>query len=145
MGLNQAFDISVSAIEANRLALEAINSNIANISTTRSIDGGPYHRRFVVFEEQPLRFDQLLQSAQNKLETNAGGVHAKMTQDDIAPFEKVYNPGHPDADPSGYVTMPNVNLAKEMVDLVEKSKLYEANITAFNATKKMVTDTLSIQ
>jgi flagellar basal-body rod protein FlgC len=145
MGIDQAFDVSYSAIEANRLALEAINSNIANIGTTRSIDGGPYRRRFVLMEEEPLSFEKMLTKAENRLNSYGGGVHGKIIEDNITPFQKVYNPGHPDADANGFVEMPNVNLAREMVDLVEKSKLYEANITAFNATKKMATDTLSIQ
>ncbi len=145
MGINNAFEISVSAIEANRLALEVINSNIANIDSTRSLDGGPYRRRFVLMEENPLEFSKILSKEQARYGLNSsGGVTAKIMEDS-APFQKVYNPSHPDADSRGYVSMPNVDLAKEMVDLVEKSKLYEANITAFNATKKMATDTLSIQ
>ena len=75
----------------------------------------------------------------------SGGVEVAEVAEDQAPFTKVYNPSHPDADVQGYVSMPNVNLSDEMVDMVYVSRLYEANITAFNATKKMMQDTLQIQ
>jgi flagellar basal-body rod protein FlgC len=142
--LNQAFDISVSAINAERLHLELISSNIANANTTRTITGEPYRRRVAVMSEKPLRsFAEELAYARLKLE--GGGVEVTDVVEDQTPFQRVFNPGHPDADSQGYVNMPNVDLAREMVDMVYASKLYEANITAFNATKKMMQDTLQIQ
>ena len=145
MGLDQALEISVSGIEAERRAMELISSNIANISTTRTIYGGPYRRKIAVLQEKPLSFEQLLSQAEAKVNNASGGVEVADVVDDMTPFQKVYKPGHPDADEQGFVQMPNVNLSDEMVDMIYVSKLYDANINTFNATKKMVTDTLTIQ
>ncbi len=145
MSLDQALEISVSGIEAERRAMELISSNIANISTTRTIYGGPYRRKIAVFQEKPLTFEQVLSAAEARVNNAAGGVEVADVVDDMSPFQKVYKPGHPDADEQGFVQMPNVNLSDEMVDMIYVSKLYEANINAYNATKKMVTDTLTIQ
>ncbi len=145
MSLDQALEISVSGIEAERRAMELISSNIANISTTRTIYGGPYRRKIAVMQEKPLSFDQVLARAEAKVNGAAGGVEVADVVEDMSPFQKVYKPGHPDADEQGFVQMPNVNLSDEMVDMIYVSKLYEANINAYNATKKMVTDTLTIQ
>ncbi|NQU16930.1 MAG: flagellar basal body rod protein FlgC [Candidatus Saganbacteria bacterium] len=136
MGLNQALDISVSAIRAEGRHMEIISSNIANINTTRTLGGGPYRRRVVMFEE-------VLASASQKL--SQGGVKAEQIVEDPSPLQKVYNPSHPDADSSGFVSMPNVSLSKEMVDMIYSSKLYEANITVYNATKQMMKETLQLQ
>lgn len=144
MGLNEALDISVSGIEAERRTMELISSNIANVNTTRTVFGGPYRRKIAVLSEKPVSFSDELYKAELKLSSEGGGVEVADVAEDITPFQKVYNPGHPDADPQGYVSMPNVNLSNEMVDLVFTSRLYEANITAFNATKKMMQDTLQL-
>ena len=147
MGLNQALEISVSGVEAQRRTMELISSNIANISTTRTIYGGPYRRRIAVLGEKQLSFQDELARAEGKLvpSLSGGGVEVRDVVEDQTPLQKVYNPGHPDADQQGNVLMPNVNTATEMVDMVYVSKLYEANITAFNATKKMLQDTLQLQ
>ncbi len=145
MGLDQALAISVSGIEAERRTMELISSNIANISTTRTIYGGPYRRKIAVLQEKPLSFEQVLSQAEAKINNAVGGVEVADVVEDMTPFQKVYKPGHPDADEQGFVQMPNVNLSDEMVEMVYVSKLYEANINTFNATKKMVSDTLTIQ
>lgn len=145
MGLEQVYDISVSAIEAERTNMELIASNIANINTTRSLSGGPYRRKIAIFEEIPLTFDQALVDAEKKENSKMGGVKVKQIVEDQTPFQTVYNPSHPDADKNGFVQMPNVKLSKEMTDMVETSKMYEANIAIANTTKKMVMDTLQIQ
>ncbi len=142
MGLNQAMDISVSAIDANRQNMEIISSNLANIQTTRTAQGGPYRRKIPVFSERPLEFSAALSIAESKM---SGGIEMTDVIEDPTPFQKVYNPGHPDADSDGYVSLPNVSMAKEMVDMVYVEKLYEANITAYNATKQMAQTTLQIQ
>ena len=141
MGFDQALDISVSAIEAQRRTMELISSNLANVNTTRTIFGGPYRRKVAILGEKPISFYQELERAESRL---AGGVEVQDVVEDQTPFPKVYNPGHPDADAQGYVSMPNVNLSEEMVDMIFTSKLYEANITAFNTTKKMMQDTLQL-
>ncbi len=142
MGLMQAFDISVTGINAERTQMELIASNIANINSTRTIYGGPYRRKIPVFAEQPLTFGEALNRAEARL--SGGGVNLVGVADDMSAFPRIYDPGHPDADSEGYVSLPNVSMSKEMVDLVYASRLYEANITMFNATKKMVQDTLLI-
>jgi len=142
MGLNQALDISVSGISAERVAMELIASNIANINTTRTAFGGPYRRRIAVMGEEPVSFDTYLVRAQEQV---GGGVEVVDIVEDQSPFQRVYKPGHPDADAQGFVDLPNVDLSTEMVDMMYASRLYEANITAFNATKKMMQDTLQIQ
>lgn len=142
MGLDDAFDVSVSGINASRVNMEIISSNLANINTTRTLSGGPYRRKIAVFGEKQLSFNRALSKAQEKI---GGGVDVVDIVDDETPFPKVYKPGHPDADKDGFVSLPNVSMSKEMVDMVYVSKMYEANITVFNATKKMAQDTLQIQ
>ncbi len=143
MGLDNALAISVSGVTAERTHMELISSNIANISTTRSLSGGPYRRKEAVFSEKALSFDQELSAAERKMQS--GGVEVQDVVEDKSAFNKVYNPSHPDADAQGFVKTPNVDMSKEMVDMVYASKLYEANITTYNATKKMMQDTLQIQ
>ena len=144
MGLNQAMDISVTGLQAQRVTMELIASNLANINTTRTVYGGPYRRRVAVLAEQPLSFETALSKAQAKISGGGAGVEVVDVVEDATPFQKVYNPGHPDADEQGYVSLPNVNYSQEMVDMVYVSRLYEANITAFNATKKMMQDTMQL-
>jgi flagellar basal-body rod protein FlgC len=143
MGLNRAMDISISGIEAQRVTMELIASNIANINTTRTIYGGPYRRRIPVLSEKSLSFAEELRRAEGKIV--GGGVEVQDVVEDTAPFQKVYKPGHPDADAQGFVSLPNVDLSKEMVDLMYSQRLFEANVTSFNATKKMMQDTLQLQ
>ncbi len=145
MGLNNAMDISVSGINAERNHMEMISSNIANIDTTKTSDGGTYKRKIAVYYEKPLSFGTELEKAQRKIEGLSGGVDVKAVDDNTTPMQRVYNPSHPDADENGYVTLPNVSIATEMTDLVYTSKVYEANVNMFNATKKMIQDTLQIQ
>jgi len=142
MGINQAMDISVSGINVNRIHMEIIASNLANINTTRTLQGGAYRRKIPVFSEKPIEFAQALSSAEKKL---SGGIEVADIADDPTPMQRVYSPGHPDADAEGYLSLPNVSLSKEMIDMVYVSKLYEANITVYNASKRMASETLSIQ
>lgn len=142
MGLDQAMQISVDGINASRIHMEIISSNLANINTTRTSLGGPYKRKIPVYAEKPIEFSEVLSSAQQKI---SGGIEVVDIAEDATPLQKVFNPGHPDADKDGYVSMPNVSMSKEMVDMVYVSKIYEANITAYNATKRMAQETLQIQ
>ena len=146
MGLNRAFDISVSGITAAKIKEEIIASNRANIDTTRSITGGPYRRKMVVIGEKQLSFSDILANENEKIYGNkfSGGVDVVDIVDDTSPFQKVFKPGHPDADENGYFRLPNVSMSEEMIDLVYTSRVYQANITAFNATKKMAQDTLQL-
>lgn len=143
MGLNQALNISAAGINVEARNMEIIASNIANINTTRTFGGGPYRRRISLIEEKQLSFSQELDRANAKL--SGGGATVGTIVEDSSPLPKVYNPSHPDADSFGFVSMPNVSMSKEMVDMIYSSKLYEANITVYNATKQMIRDTLQLQ
>jgi flagellar basal-body rod protein FlgC len=146
MGLDRSLEISVSGIEAQRMTMELIASNLANINTTDTVDGGPYRRRVAILSEDPLpSFANELSAAENRLERRGGGVRISDVMEDSTPFPKVYKPSHPDADAQGFVSLPNVNYAAEMTDMVLTQRLFEANVTAFNATKKMMQDTLQLQ
>jgi flagellar basal-body rod protein FlgC len=133
MSLGNVLDISASAMTANRFWLERISNNLANATTTRTAEGGPYRREVPVFQEI---LDQ---------ETGAPmGVQATGVVKDPSSFPRVYNPGHPDADAQGFVTMPNVNVVSEMVDMIAASRTFEANITVSTAAKQMMTKAIDI-
>ncbi len=124
-----SFDISASGLAAQRARLNVIAANLANMETTRTDEGGPYRRRQVVFASRG---------------GNPGGVEVAGVAADPREPRRVYQPGHPDADPQGFVAYPNVNLAEEMVDLVSATRSYQANAAAFNAAKAMVQHTLEL-
>ncbi|WP_438432437.1 flagellar basal body rod protein FlgC [Gorillibacterium sp. sgz500922] len=146
MRLSTGFDISASALTAERLRMDVVSSNISNAGTTRGklVDGKwvPYTRKMVVMEPNSASFQSYLQTEMNK---EAGqGVKATKIVEDTAPYKIVYNPTHPDADKDGNVLMPNVDVLKEMVDMIAATRSYEANVTALNASKAMVTKALEI-
>ncbi|WP_409340981.1 flagellar basal body rod protein FlgC [Paenibacillus sp. MBLB4367] len=147
MKLTNGFDISSSALTAQRLRMDVISSNIANADTTRTqmVNGKwvPYTRKVVTMEPQSQTpFGQMLSSAMGK--ATGEGVKVTKITNDQSPFKRVYNPTHPDADVNGYVDMPNVDILKEMVDMISATRSYEANVTALNASKSMVTKALEI-
>lgn len=147
MKLYGSFDISSSALTAQRLRMDAISSNIANAETTRGrlVNGKwePYKRKLVTFEPAASSptFAQTLQNAMN---STGQGVKVTRISEDSSPDKIVYNPTHPDADGDGNVRMPNVDLLKEMVDMISATRSYEANVTALNASKAMITKALEI-
>lgn len=144
MGLFDSMDISASGLTAQRLRMDVISNNIANVNTTRTENGGPYRRERVVFKEreQDFEFGDILS---NFIKNSPGqGVRVAAIEKDPAPFKLVYDPTHPDADARGYVQMPNVNIVTEMVDMISATRSYEANITAINSAKNMITKALEI-
>lgn len=147
MKISDSFSISSSALTAQRLRMDVISSNIANAQTTRArIEDGqavPYRRKTVVMAPKELDFDAALGSAMGN---GASGQGVKITkiQEDPSPLKPVYNPTHPDANSEGYVYMPNVDILKEMVDMISATRSYEANVTALNASKAMFTKALQI-
>lgn len=147
MKLSTGFDISASALTAQRMRMDVISSNIANAETTRGsfVNGKfePYKRKLVVLEPTSQSFSNVLAGEMGRNDT-ARGVKVSRIQEDQSPSKLVYNPTHPDADESGYVHMPNVDVAKEMVDMIAASRAYEANVTAINATKSMFIKALEI-
>jgi len=147
MKLSTGFDISASALTAQRMRMDVISSNIANAETTRGsfVNGKfePYKRKLVVLEPTGQSFSNILAGEMGRKGSNQG-VKVSRIQEDQTPNKLVYNPTHPDADENGYVHMPNVDVAKEMVDMIAASRAYEANVTALNATKSMFMKALEI-
>lgn len=136
MGLFTSFDINASGLTAQRYRMDVISENIANSNTTRTEDGTPYRRKIVTFQEKTggVSFADALKKAKG---TYVGeGVKVTGTYEDYeTDLIKAYDPSHPDADEDGYVYYPNVNIVTEMTDLIDASRSYEANATAFNASK----------
>jgi len=148
MAFLSSFDITSSALTAQRLRMDVIAENLANINVTRTANGEPYRRRYVLFQAREPRFADHFNNALAQQEgiTRAPGRGVRVTgiREDQAPFRIEYDPTHPDADADGYVRYPNVDLAREMVDMMSATRSYEANITALNAFKNMATQALGI-
>ncbi len=136
------FSISASGMEAQRLRMNIIASNLANVETTHTETGGTYRRKDIVFASQPVGpFEASLRSA---IDGYASGVKAAGVIEDDRPLKYAYEPGHPDADAKGYVAYPNVNVAEEMVNMITASRSYEANVAAFKATREMAAKALEL-
>lgn len=148
MGMFLGIDTSASGLTAERLRMDVISNNIANANTTRTENGGAYHRRYVVFnsrERKAESFEQSLNKALGSANNNIGnGVRATAIREDTTQGPLVYDPGHPDANEQGYVEKPNVDIVVEMVDMITAHRAYEANSTAINAAKAMALKTLEI-
>ncbi|MEN0058219.1 MAG: flagellar basal body rod protein FlgC [Bdellovibrio sp.] len=136
--------ISSSGMAAQRMRMNTIASNIANINTTQTPEGGPYRRKDVVFEAMPdaKNFGEIIMSSEP-----AGNFQRVQVTDVIsdrkAPLLK-YEPDHPDANPEGFVAYPNINLMEEMTNMIQASRSYEANVTAIQASKDMALSALEI-
>ncbi len=141
-GVFSGMNTSVSALKAERQRMEITVSNLANVHTTRTAEGGPYKRRMVVFQEE-LQNASNAQSASNGGFSGAGVKVSEVTTDNTAPI-RVFRPDHPDADAQGYVSFPNIQSAEEMVDLISASRSYEANATAFKIARSMYQHALDL-
>lgn len=145
MALFSAFDISASGMTAQRLRSDIIAQNVANVDTTRTEDGQPYRRKTVLFQERiNTPFEHVLARAQGKHVTGSGVKVVKVYEDTETDMKMVYDPSHPDADENGYVSYPNVNIVTEMTNMIDASRSYEANVTAFDASKAMAVKGLEI-
>ena len=131
MDLFTAMDISASGMRAQRTRMNVISSNIANAHTTRTAEGGPYQRRDVVFRE-------------NTFEQELSSVDVEEIVTDPRQGNRIFEPDNPDADENGYVTMPNVNMMEEMVNMIGATRAFEANTTAVKAQKDMALKALAI-
>jgi flagellar basal-body rod protein FlgC len=140
MSLFSSLQVSASGMSAQRTRAELLVENMANAETTRTPEGGPYRRKDVVFasQTQTSPFSAVFQS-----EMDTGVAVADVVQDNRDP-ERRYQPGHPDADASGYVAYPRMNPAEEMVDLLNASRSYQANVSAMTAVKDMINHSLDI-
>jgi flagellar basal-body rod protein FlgC len=141
MDIFTTMKISASALKAQRIRMNAISSNLANIETTRTPDGGPYRKREVVFQSSTQGFADTLDS---RLRDAAQGVKVSHIQASTQPPRMVYEPSHPDADEQGMVAMPNVNLVEETADMMSASRAYEANVTVVKSAKRMAMKALEI-
>jgi len=144
MSLMTSLNISASGMSAQRTRMDIIAQNVANVNTTRDENGNPYRRQTVVFQERSIgnhNFESYLTAQKTGLSYNpqigSGVKISSIVEDHVSAMKKVYEPGNPDADEDGYVTYPNVNTVTEMTNLIDASRSYEANVTAFNATKNM--------
>ena len=165
MSMFAAFNISASGMTAQQLRTDVISQNIANANTTRTSDGTPYVKKSVVFTKKSVVFTEKTVTSgmagrsvysssgttfADALRAANGGVvgsGVKVTSiydDTSTDMNMVYDPSHPDADENGYVTYPNVNVVQEMTDLIDASRSYEANISAFNSSKDMASKGLTI-
>lgn len=138
MSMFSAFDVNASGLTAQRFRMDIISQNVANANTTRTEDGTPYRRKVVTFaqKEDQTPFSKVL----NRATDNYSGRGVKVTgvhDDDVTEMNKVYDPSHPDSDDDGYVWYPNVNIITEMTNMIDASRAYEANATAFTASKTM--------
>jgi flagellar basal-body rod protein FlgC len=133
-GIFSALRIAASGMSAERMRMDVTSANLANANTTRGVDGTPYKRQEVVLQQASGKsFGEVL-----------GGVEVASIVSDPSPARRVYDPGHPDADPQGYVSLPNVNSVVEMTDLITESRSYQANTQALQIAKTLYTKTLEV-
>jgi flagellar basal-body rod protein FlgC len=143
MNFLDALHISSSGLSAQRVRMNVISSNLANANTTRTLQGGPYKRKDVVFAAQQGSgpFQNMLKS---QTDSTLSEVRVVGIITDPKPLQLKYDPQHPDANKQGYVTMPNVNIVEEMVNMISATRSYEASVAAINATKSMALKALEI-
>jgi len=147
MEMSDSLAVSVSGLDAQRRRLNVIASNLANAQSTKTPGGGPYKRRDVVFRSAPVAnaFQRTLRQVASGPGARAlEGVSVAKVVEDHKPGQLIYDPHHPDADPKGFVRLPNVNVMEEMVNMIGASRAYEANVQAINATRTMWNKALEI-
>ncbi len=139
LGTFSAMEVAASGLSAERSRMNTIASNLANAKTTRTEAGGPYKRIDPVFVAQSLS-----QSSFDSTERNVQLVKVSEIKEDTRDPMKVYEPGHPDADPTGYVSYPNVNVVEEMVNMITASRAYEAGVSSIESVKSMAQTALGL-
>ena len=144
MAMFQSFNISASGMTAERFRTDIIAENIANVNTTSTESGGPYRRKIVTFQAREVTPFSKIYSASKNAAVGNGVKVTSVREDTETDFIKEYDPSNPDADENGYVSYPNVNTVTEMTNLIDSTRAYEANATAFEASKSMAQTGLSI-
>ena len=145
MGLFSTLEVSGSALAAERARAEIVATNMANAETTRTAQGGPFRRKMVVFSSAGASAFRLLLAGSSRLAgRNPGGVRLVQVADDPTPPVMRYEPGHPDANASGFVAYPNINPIQEMVDLMGAVRAYQLNASAVTASKQMIQQSLDL-
>jgi flagellar basal-body rod protein FlgC len=143
MNLLDALKIGSSGLTAQRIRMNVISTNLANVNSTWTEEGGPYRRRMAIMGAKP--FHEMLERASgDSLERSVSEVRVMDIATDQSPLVSKYDPDHPDADQNGYVKMPNVNMIEEMVEMLNAARSYEANVTALTTTKEMALKALEI-
>ena len=140
MDLFSAMDISATGLSAQRTRMAVASSNMANVSTTRSEQGGPYRRRNVILRAQPIETNRLSDGFDRVVRS----VTVEEIVEDTGPLQLEYDPGHPDANEDGYVAYPNINVIEEMVDMITASRAYEAGINALGSAVSMAERAIGI-
>lgn len=143
MGMFRAIDTSASGLTAERLRMDVISNNIANVNTTRTEDGNPFRRKMVIFEARNAHGKRPFMDRINPQEPGKG-VRVNAIMEDMTPFKMEFDPNHPDADAEGYVRRPNINIVHEMVDMITATRAYEANVTCINSAKDITNAALNI-
>lgn len=147
MAFLNSLSINGSALTASRLRMDVISENIANSTTTKTENGGPYRRKMVVYEpasNDDNSFASMFHKSVDASTSNLKGVKVAAIVEDQTPFTSKYDPTNPDADAQGYVQMPNVDQVTETLDMMSVTRAYDANLTALNAVKEMATKALEI-
>lgn len=139
LGIFSAMEIAASGLTAERTRMNTIASNLANARTTRTAEGGPYRRLDPVFEARPLD-----RNGETAATNGVSLAKVARIEEDQRPGVQVFEPGHPDANPAGYVEYPNVNAVEEMVNMITASRAYEAGITSIDTVKRMARASLDI-
>jgi len=143
MDFMTALDIGSSGLKAQRANLNVISMNMANIRTTKTMEGGPYRRKSVSFESTPVYspFDQAMNKQGNR---ELQGVKVLGVTADDRPFKQVFEPHHPDANDQGYVFYPDINVVEEMTNMMTAMRGYEANVQTIVGVKQMFAKALRI-
>ncbi len=144
MDILKSLEISGSALRAERARMNIAAMNLANANTTRTLEGGPYKAKSVVFQAAKLEDSPGIENSPQSADNHLRKVEVVNVVEDKAPFKKVYDPNHPDADEDGVVLLPNVNTAEQMTDIMGAKRAYEANVTAIEAAKSMALNALDI-
>jgi len=147
MGFMDTLAISASGMTAERLRMDVVANNLANVNTTRTPGGGPFRREQVALAPTTASFAQTLaglSGAEEGMGAVSGGVRVAGITPDMRPFKRAYEPGHPDADAQGYVSLPNIDTVTEMVDMMSATRAYEANVAAVGAVKSMAMKAMEI-
>jgi len=145
MSIFKSFGVNASGMTAERYRMDIISQNVANANTTRTEDGGPYRRKIVTFQEKGTDVTSFSTMLKNARGIDTGdGVKATGVYEDQSDLTMVYDPSHPDADENGYVLYPNVNIVTEMTNMIDAERAYQANATAFSASKSIAMKGLEI-
>ncbi len=143
MDFMTALEIGASGLSAERTHLNIISMNLANVNTTRTPEGGPYRRKSVVFQSTPLD-SPFTKAMRSELEREVKGVKVSGVVTDQRPLRRVYDPGHPDADGQGYVSLPDINVVEEMANMMTALRTYEANAATISSAKTMFNKALEL-